>query len=45
MIIVPVNGDDEDVANAAVTKMREEIIPRAFGDTVVEVLVGGGAAY
>ncbi|MBI5870083.1 MAG: MMPL family transporter [Actinobacteria bacterium] len=45
-IIVPVrNGDDEDVANAAVTRMREDIIPGAFGNTGVEVLVGGNGAY
>lgn len=46
MIVVPViNGDNEDVANSAVTKMREDIIPQAFGDSDVEVLVGGGGAY
>ena len=45
-IIVPViNGDDEDVSNAAVNKLREDIIPAAFGDSDVEVLVGGGGAY
>ncbi|MHB8793480.1 MAG: MMPL family transporter [Thermoleophilia bacterium] len=46
MIIAPIfNGDDEDVASAAVIKMREEIIPEAFGDTDVEVVVGGSGAY
>lgn len=46
MITVPVtNGDDEDVADAAVNKMREDIIPQVFNDSGVEVLVGGGGAY
>lgn len=46
LIAVPVvNGNDEDVSNAAVIKMREEIIPNVFGDTDTDVLVGGGGAY
>jgi len=46
IIVVPVvDSDDEDIAKAAVRKMRDEIVPATFTGTSVNVLVSGGAAY
>jgi len=46
VIVVPVVGsEDEDVAKAAVLKMRNEVVPASFDGTSVDVLVSGSAAY
>ncbi len=46
LISVPVvDADDEDKAEAAVGKLRNDLIPAAFQTDGVDVLVGAGASY
>ena len=46
LISVPVvNPDDEENAEGAVRKLRNNLVPAAFQTNGVDVLVGGGASY